>query len=432
MCLPAERVPGRKGACGSKSGDAMTNNCKFYIRNAAYFMALYLVSGAVLQTCLLDAGVSSARVGVYTSACSAVNILVSVVFAQLSDRTKRLIPWFIFLMLALAGASLLFLFVYRLGFALILLLGAVQTVLVALKNLFEFKLPYHVLDMREYNSVQARDGIITGIVGVAGGALFSRALDAFEVQRVMCGGFAAAVVLFCGCAVLNRLFAVHPAPAVPQAAEPAAGERAPGLRQVLGMPCFYRLLLPNFLRGILMGVTGIITVIGVSLYGMTPAQAAVIPIVCTAANISGSLVYHLLSKRVPVDKVLLLASVITLIFPLCAVCTAEAALGRAVFYGVSFAVSFGIIMISYAVPYMVYGMIPYRVAGAYNTYRMVITTAGSMLAAAAVSALLDRVPVFWLLAAACAAQLASAIAYRREYRKNLQLRTEFGPQQSHT
>ncbi len=380
-------------------------------------MAIYLVSGSIIQTCFIDAGMSSAQIGLYSSVCSAVNIIVSILLAYTTDKIGKMIQWLVFFTTGIGVSALMFIPVYSYGFAFAVAVGVVQNIFIALQNLLAYRLPYHIFEMRNYNSIMARDGIITGIVSVVEGIIFSRVLMRYDVRSTMCVAFVVAAVLFFFSALMNLSFSYNKVADTYGTAQQTEKKTHTSVLDVIKMPCFYRLVIPNFLRGIMTGAASLVTTIGISKFQLTAAESAVIPIICTAANISGSFAYDFISRKVRIDKVIVISSAITMSFPICALFMGVGSLSKYVFLVICFAVSFGIIMINYSVPYMVYGMIPYETAGEYNTFRLVISTAGTMTSTALIGVLLDKVPLIIILSVAAVAQILSGLAYRKEYNR---------------
>lgn len=389
------------------------NYAKLYLRDSLINIALYFTTGSVIQTFLSKSGCSSRQIGVYASLLNVVNILASALCSQLPDRSRD-IKRPIGLCLGLYGALCFCYLPLCFGgdgraFAWLLLLGGAQCFILALRTLYEYKLPYRIMAAGDYGRVISVDGMIMCGASILCGLAMSASVEKAGFFRVSAVGFALS-----GAAMLIA-WLVNSAMKLSAKEKPDdAGKKAvPGcsFASLIKNPVFYKLLAPNLLRGLASGIVSIAAVYGISEAGLDDTGQSLIPIAANAAFLSGSALFAFLSSRgFDGGRLCCFGSALMAALPLMGL------FGGKLFLAAYFIVSFGLIMVNDAVPYMTYNMVPYEIAASYNTWRMIVTTGGSALSAYLGAALIGHVPSYAVLAAAVVCQAVSAAAYFAVYR----------------
>lgn len=387
----------------------MSNYIKFWLRNALYATAVLFFGGTVIQTFLMRQGIGSGAVGVYTTILNAVNVLTSMFFSGMADRKKNITGIITRLMLPVAGLYLGFvpLCLFFTGspavtFWTVLILGTVQSFFIALRTVFEYKLPYRIIEIENYGRLAAADGVISGVFGILSSALLSCLFDAFPFYPVMTGGFIAAAVLTAGAALVNRTLRDTGGP--PEVRD-GRSPKAVNVLQLLRLPVFRRLIPANFMRGLSAGVIGMTAVIAIAGSKFSQSSTAVLVIALSAANLSGSLFFAAFSKRIDCRILCLASSAVMAVFALID------AGGETLFVVLYFIVCMGKIVFDYAVPTLLYQVVGYEIAGSYHAWRLILTTAGTAAAATLTGYLITDVPAVCLLAGAVVFQLLSGWVY---------------------
>ena len=260
-------------------------------------------------------GVPGALVGLQATLASLTNLLASMLFSGIADSAAA--RWLAdmalradsrrFLALApvcLTGMSAGAVFAVVLGSTL------TQTFFVAIRTIFDYKLPYLIIDMRLYNRLISVNGIISGLCGIGAGALLSALLGRFPYGTVMLAGFAAAIVLTAGSALFNRSLRI-----VNPGLQKDAAERPPSALSVVRMPIFRRFALSNLLRGLSMGLLSVAALFALD-SGFSDGQTAVLVTALSVANIAGSFAFALLTRRLSSRFLCFAASLVMLLLPL--------------------------------------------------------------------------------------------------------------------
>ena len=385
------------------------NTTIYYIRNALYAVAITLCTGAIFQTFLSECGLSSSEVGYYTSFVYILGFVISLALSPLPDRADsgRLIvnvSSVSTVIFSLSGFLLILLCRNEAPVYIFFIAGFIQTAAISVRNLYEHKIPYHIIDISKFGEIMSVDGVVTGVLILLPGVILSSVLKSTPYFSAMKFAFAIAGALALLSAVIGRYFVLS------DISDKNMKKKQKFSYNLFAVPEFTKLIIPNFLRGLLTGAFSVSTVIALNKIGFDNASAAYISTAAAASQIAGSFLYTVLVRRFSPGLIGLVSGVITLSFPLCGIG------GKGVFLAVYCIVAVGIMMINYAVPDIVYKTIPYKISGHYNIWRMALTTAGSALGAAVCGGLLTEVPLFPLLAVFSVCQLISSLMYYFYYK----------------
>lgn len=390
----------------------MSNYIKFWLRNALYSTAILFFGGTIMQTFLMKQGTGSGEVGIYTTALNAVNVAVSMLFSGIADKQKNIIRaisldmlpvslcWFGFIPLCLFFTSSA-----TVTFRVSLVLGVIQSFFIALRTIYEYKLPYRIIPIENYGRLAAADGIISGIFGIVASSLLSYLFLRFEYYTVMLWGFTTAALLTAVSAWINRTMKEIPEKET-EITEPAPDRsQLSYIKILLKMPSFVKLIPSNFLRGVSAGVIAMTAVIAIESGKVTESGTAGLVTALFAANLTGSLFFAVFSKRINCRVLCLSGSLVMTVFAFLL------AGGELLFIALYFVVCMGKMVFDYAVPTLLYQVVPYEIAGSYHAWRLILTTAGTALASTLTGYLLPYVPAVFLLILAVFCQLYSGWVY---------------------
>ncbi len=395
----------------------MSNPIKLYIRDILINTSIAFTGGTIIQTFYDKIGLSSFEIGIYITAVNMINVLITVIFSNISDKAKK-IKQPITLYTALASA-ITFGFIplcfvnenisHNLLLYIVLLIGLVQALILALRAIYEYKFPYQIFEMKNYSSILATDGVLIGIVGIFPGIILSAFLKKYSYFSVMSICFIISALIMGAAAYVNHSFKIINGNTNSDIKLNKTSVMS-SITALFRMKCFYVFIIPNFTRGIAMGIIGMAAVIGLREAGFTNINGPYIAAFAAAANVLGSIVYAFLTRRMNLHAVNMIGSIMASLFPLSILGGPEIFL---IFYS---AAAFGIMMVNYSVPCMVYKFIPQESAGIYNAWRMIMTTAGSALASTIIGILIGKIPIFLLLLSVPVSQMICAFFYSKYYK----------------
>ncbi len=392
----------------------MANYIKYYIRNIFYSIAVLFTSTSVIQIFLTELGITSKPIGIFTSLLSVVNVLTNIGFSAFADRCRNVKRTISLLYLPIGGCFLLLIplclaegMAAGTVFILTAVVCLVQMLFITMYSVLEYKLPYSIIDVRQYGQFMSVNGIITGIASTVASYTLSELLGRYSYFTVLSVGFGVGGVCTVLASLINSsLDTSHGQPLTPPSNQAKQEGVFAGLGKMLREPSFRRLLLPNFLRGIHMGMLNVAAVIAVAC-GFNTETASRLVTVAFLGNILGSLVYMFASRHMESRKLCLTGSIVTCLGVLMPFCSNE------LFLAIYFVTVLGKIMVDYAVPSQVYATIGPDIACLYQTWRLIITTAGSVFSAAVSGFFIENISVTGFLVIASVCQILSGICYFR-------------------
>lgn len=382
------------------------NKYKYYATYILWSAISVLTSGALLQTFLLEKGLSEDVVGYYFAAVQFLQIIIMLFFSPLMDRVRNVIRTTALIhLLDLPFFALLFAICFLSGGNFLIPVfacGLVCNIAIGLYNILSYKLPYHVIDMKDY-------GHITGVSSVLGGVFtlllsllltfLQQAAGYFPAMKIVFGvGFAAAVLFAVLTASLKKL------------GNGATEVRKQKQINLLRYEPFARLIAPNVLRGFCTGILTMAVTVGYFAGKLDATGASVLLIITQAVSIAGSFFYTFFAGK---ERILLAVTGVCMavFIPLMAFGNTGFFLA---FYGVAY---FCMMIVNISVPVSVAKVIDYEVAGQYSGWRMLLNTLGVFLASLVCVPLLRTVGVFFTLLLAGLAQLAAGLLYANFLRK---------------
>lgn len=394
----------------------MSNYIKFWLRNALYTTAILFFGGTVIQTFLMHQGIDSGAVGIYTTLLNTVNVVTSMTFSGMADKKKNIISIISRLMLPVGVCYLGFipLCLFFTGspiitFWTVVILGTVQSFFIALRTVFEYKLPYRIIVIENYGKLAAADGIISGIFGIASSAVLSAMFGRFPFYSVMLFGFITAAVLTIISAFINNTLRVMPEEVnngtVSKMTLIDHKSQITYIKQLIRLPVFARLIPSNFLRGLSSGVFSMTAVIALGSGKFSGTGTAKLVLALSVANLTGSLFFALFSNKIDCRILCLCSSLVMTVFSFIL------AGNESLFIILYFIVCTAKIIFDYSVPTLLYQVIPYDIAGSYHAWRLILTTAGTALAATLTGYLILTIPAVFLLIFATVCQLCSGWVY---------------------
>ena len=364
------------------------------------------VSGSVLQTFLLEKGLSEQETNIYFSVIQIIQVVTILIFSKYADNIKSVIktmPRFHLMQLPFI-LFLLFMSFYNdsLNSALftpLLITTLFFNVGIGIYNVLSYKLPYIIFDMKDYGHILSFSGVFVGIICFALSLLLSFMQSKVGYNSAMRLVYLSGIFIFIVYLLIYRSYKEVNSDTVRK-------EKSKTFNFFIYKP-FATLIIPNILRGFCAGIIGMAVPIGYYYKCIDSQSASIIVILTNAATIIGCAVYSLLSHKISEKRLLLISSIAVFIFmPLMLII--QNTVCFLLFYAIAY---FFIIIINYAVPVAVARFVDYSIAGQYNAGRMLLNTLGTSLAGFVCIPLFEFFGAFLTLLLCASTQLISGIFY---------------------
>lgn len=393
-----------------------------WIRDALVMASTTLTSTSVLSAYLLYANMSESRISQYLAFVPAVNLIVSLVFASITGRIKKGIPAYTVLCMlcGLLTAGFVLLFRSNLSpdtyFIVLMVLGGVLSAVVAVRIIYEYKLPCEVMELKSYSLYISVGGIISGITGIVTGMVLSFCYEKLDFFKVSCGAYLAAGLCLCAAALINALLKAIP---VKETAPEKPGQREkPNILRLLADRSFRVLAVPNFIRGFGAGLISMITVLAARGIGLVESDGAIITTCTSLGSLLSCAIYGVLAPKLQASRVGMLGALV-----FCLLIPAFAG-GRILFF-VIYCVSYiGYNVVCSAIPDIIYQHISPDIMSVYHTWRLALTTFGTTVATALIGAVMATVSPTIVLAVGTIAFFLCMLAYYLYFRKSEQAEKE--------
>ena len=392
----------------------MSNEIKFYIRNGCVYAANLFLSGTLLQTFLSSKGVSSAQIGMVLAALNMAQTITILLFSTVVDKVRNSVrASAIFQMFTPLFALVMLPFTLMQGVSTdvlmtsVLLAGMVHNVFYGFYCILDYRIPYEIIDMRDYGRLNSINSVVGGVLMVAVSGFTTMLLYWFDVGPVFfCMYLFAAACMACSTLVTKSMRTVD---------RPASEgtDKKTGLLSTLRMRAFWALLLPNLMRGFNNGVVGMMATIGIFELGLSAAQSSTMSIAYTIMSVVGPLAFFELQKRVRLHSMLAVCS--AAIPAVMALLTLGGTFASFIAVYVVLMLLIGIV--DNLMPVLITRIIPYENIGSYTSLRMGTHMAGLSLGSMAAGAALGSVPTAALLAVSGCLQLGSGLVYWMYCRK---------------
>ena len=354
-----------------------------WLRDGLYCLAATLSSASVLQAFFLEMGMKEHTVSYYASFTQGVYLVFSLLFAGAADRCRKTKRASTLLFFA-NGLSLLFQMTLCLipekpsvfcltAFA----VGALINVSNTVRVVFDYKMICEVIPVERYSAYSSVSGILCGVFGILPGFLVPLFYARWDYKAVTLWIFAASGFFCCLAGALNGCLRVLPGKEEEPVPRAVPTNQSSSVREVLTSKDFRSLALPNFIRGFGAGVVAILPLLAIREIGFPKGQSALISAVMNAATFISCAFYGLIRQR-RVKPTTLAITGSCLFFVLCA-----SFFGTPLWFLVTlfFAYS-GYNIVCYAIPDAVYLNVKEDVISAYHTWRMALTTLGTVLSTA--------------------------------------------------
>lgn len=360
------------------------NNLIYYIQTAAYNIATVLSTGAVIQTYMLECGISDSSVSFYVSALQVIQTVMMLLVSKVTENIKNIrlavalsfsayIPFFATMMILCGNYGI----VSETKYIIIFAVSIILNLFLGLYNIVAYKLPHVIMDMKDYGKVMGQSGVIAGISCMIFSSVMTLFLDKYSYFSTMSVFFAVGIVM--GGIALSSSFMYA------KVSTDEKDESKPKINFFKYKP-FYQLIIPNFMRGFSVGIFNLITVIGYASGLLDSTSAAVIATVTQIAMLISCQSYSLLVRKMRNGILILTASAgLFLVAPMMTVTDS-----KTWFYVFYFVAYFFVNYVAYSVPVLVATYVDYKCLSQYTAWRMALYTAGIAVGGALVPTLLER------------------------------------------
>lgn len=339
--------------------------------------AIVLSSEAILQTFLYSIGFTDSEIYVQSMVYQALSTLIVLVGSTFGDKGNV----FHRSMLAMVMTGIFTLIYLPLCFSadigaleILLMLGATagMSIMISLHTVCLYKIPYYIFSPLRYGPVSAFCGILgSGITFVLGSVM--TALAAFiEYRRIMIAALILSAALSVASGVM-KLYMKRVETAI-DGADEENGTASVGLKELFTHRTFYTLLPGHFLRGVTMGTLSVLAVIASDYLGYPDEVTTAMVSVSGIAIVLGCLLYGATVRVLPSRVTIIIGSLSFLLMPLLLIPNAPI-----LFLAVYGVLLFGRTLVDYAVPTELLYIVPSRMAGPYNAWRLSIQAAGVLL-----------------------------------------------------
>ncbi len=347
------------------------NIIKYILFAVLYTTAYNLFSGSVIHTYFEYIG-QTERTSFYSSLIQIVQCVAMAFCSLWGDKVKKTISF--------TGISVGIISLIGIPFVLsscevigdnytkylfILVFSCIMSFGLGIYNVMSYRLPLEIFDIDGYGKYVSLSGIFSGISSFVFTFSISFFSEHFSYENVIRVFFLIGFILFlCSVAVCLSYKRVN---------EVKVYEKK--RVNLLKMPDFTRLVIPNFLRGIATGILGLATVIGLKNEILNLKTSTYMATFTVLGALLGHYVYIVLIKKKNVSNVLLFCSIIMFIaIPSMVLFNNLYVFFIAYFIAWTLNTTYGI-----AIPVMVYNKVEEYAIGKYTAWRLLIFTFGSSL-----------------------------------------------------
>ncbi len=397
----------------------MNNNGKYFtyvILNGIYAMML---TGSVFQTFMLESGFSEQTTNSFFSIMSMVQVLSILALTGGASKIKKTKEWmrntyFLAIPFAITLSVMCFLPIKNSNFVFALLFGfgTIYNVGVGINSVLSYKLPYTIMDMKDYGRLMSLSGSINGAVCFALSLLLSFLQGNFNYISIMKTAYIISVIIVIAASVVIQSFKEHTVAKVAEASSKKTN--------ILKYKPFTCLIIPNITRGFCLGVVTIAVTVGYYHKCLDSFSASIVVIITNATTILGCLVYSKISEQIKDRRILLFASIAVALFMPLMVLRGKT-IDFLIFYTI---VNFFITIINYAVPVTVTKIADYDMIGQYSAGRMLLNTLGTSIAGFVCVPLFELIGVVATVTLSGALQLISGLGYYLYLKYALKIKKE--------
>jgi predicted MFS family arabinose efflux permease len=362
-----------------------TNYFIYYIQQILLSCVSLLITGSVIQNFLLENGGTENSVSLYVSLLQVLQVIVMLMFSKKMENLKHFfrVMFLVYFMQTFLFVTMIYMSIRHNGpadrrfiilFSVSMFVGVFQSI----RDVLSYKMPYYIMDMKDYGRVSGMSGVLMGVFGVAFSAAFS-----FFIAK---NPYYSTMAVFSGIGlvfnlIISFLFGAY------KNIQTSKSQNQTKEIHIFKYKPFYELIIPNLLRGISNGIFLLLATIALTCNVVDNVGIGIMVTISQVATIIGCFAFSMLSGKIKDGKLICFCSVIFgIIMPF-------------LFWGKSqkvFLVLYLItyllyICVNYAIPVLIARNIDFQCIGQYSAWRIAIHMLGTAIGSAIVPVLLKTI-----------------------------------------
>ena len=354
----------------------MSNIKKYCIYTTIYNVGFTFCTGAIMQTFLMQVGFSANQVYVLNSVMQIMQVAMMLVLTFLSSKIKRVKMVTSISCLSLSILTGVFLLgainpeLIKHGYVIaVFIVAGVSYVGVGLYTILSYCLPYYTIDMKDYGKMTGISTAIAGGTSFLVSLAYSLLLSKFSYMKTTAAFFVIAIACF----ILTSIVCASMRAKTEEAS--ADAQEKNDFIAVFKNKHTYILLIPNFVRGLAVGIFNVIATIAISTSILNETTSSYINVILQIATFAGNLFFAFAYKKFSTKNLLLFATLgVCISFPI------SLELGIIGFFWCFTIASFFRFVIDTAIPVVITEIIPKEQIGPYTSIRMLIFTGAQAVA----------------------------------------------------
>lgn len=385
----------------------MSNIKKYCIYTTLYNLGFTFCTGAIMQTFLLQAEFSAEQVYVLNSLMQIMQVAVMLVLTFLSDKIKRVKLVTSISCLSLSLLTCVFLIgainpelIKNAYIITVFIVASISYVGVGLYNILAYCLPYYTIDMKDYGKMTGISTAIAGGVSFLVSLVYSILLSKFSYMKVTSSFFLLSIVCFILTSIVCASMQVKNTETIKE------NKEKNDFLAVFKNKNTYVLLIPNFTRGLAIGIFNVITTIALSMSILDETTSSYVNLILQIATFAGNLFFAFAYKKFSTKNLLLISTLgVCILFPF------SLELGVVGFFCCFTVASFFKFVTDTAFPVIVTEIIPKEQIGSYTSIRMLIFTGAQAVATLIITPLNEAIGYTGVLIFASAMLLICGVTY---------------------
>ena len=385
----------------------MSNIKKYCIYTTLYNLGFTFCTGAIMQTFLIQAGFSAEQVYVLNSLMQIMQVAMMLVLTFLSDKIKRVKLVTSISCLSLSLLTCVFLIgainvelIKNVYVVTVFIVASISYVGVGLYNILAYCLPYYTIDMKDYGKMTGISTAIAGGVSFLVSLVYSILLSKFLYMKVTASFFLLSIVCFIITSIVCGSMGVKNTEAIKE------NKEKNDFLAVFKNKNTYVLLIPNFTRGLAIGIFNVITTIALSMSILDETTSSYVNLILQIATFAGNLFFAFAYKKFSTKNLLLISTIgVCILFPF------SLELGVIGFFCCFTVASFFKFVTDTAFPVIVTEIIPKEQIGSYTSIRMLIFTGAQAVATLIITPLNEAIGYTGVLIFASAMLLICGVMY---------------------
>jgi Na+/melibiose symporter-like transporter len=354
----------------------MSNIKKYCIHTIIYNVGFTFCTGAIMQTFLMQVGFLPEQIYILNSLMQIMQVIMMLVLTFLSGRIKRVITVTSISYLSLSLLAIVFLIgainpeLAKKGYIIaVFIVSGISYVGVGLYTILSYCLPYYTIDMKDYGKMTGISTAIGGGISSLMSLVYSLLLSKFSYMKITSAFFIISIICF----ILTTIVCASMQEKAMEMNKESNEKN--DIIAVFKNKNTYILLIPNFTRGLAVGIFNVIATIAISTSLLNETTSSYINIILQIATFASNLAFAFAYKKLSTKNVLLFATLgVCVSFPL------SLELGIVGFFCCFAIASFFRFVIDTAIPVIITEIIPKEQIGPYTSIRMLIFTGAQAVA----------------------------------------------------